>query len=105
MGSTMISGPDTGTQTSSIGDSGNWIITTRDVNDITTTDGYSYNRNYDFTAREESWFEPFPQPKQPCYYERGGDWYYYDVFLPIPQHDLNMREVSCGNHSPPGRIS
>lgn len=85
--------PDTGTQGTSAGD-----------NDAIPIISFSitYGEVYETASRDLEWI--YIEPKKPCFTERGHNWWYYDLFLPIPEKDLNIRRVSCGNHSPPGLV-
>lgn len=46
-----------------------------------------------------------PKPKQPCFTERGHDWWTYTVFLPIPEKDINISRIPGGDRSPPRLIT
>lgn len=85
-----------GTQTPSDGDTS-----------LTTTSGsFGLNSVFNIIVSDTSCYVDLPvidiqEPKQPCYIERGHNWWYYNVFLPIPEKDIRKDKVPCGDRSPP----
>ena len=51
------------------------------------------------TTRDNDYSIELLKEKQPCFTERGHDWW-FDV-LPIPKKDIRADMIPCGDRSPP----
>lgn len=71
--------------------------------DLTVSFTITYGETCEPTVGDLEWV--YIKPKQPCFTERGHNWWYYDLFAPIPEKDLKINRIPCGDRSPPERIN
>lgn len=55
------------------------------------------------TIVHDDWSFEVLKKKQQCFTERGHNWFYYDIFMPIPEKDIKISMSPCGDRSPPNK--